>query len=240
MPIDNNFINRLPENIIFAEKVIIDTFNQTLDVYSMSEDKSGFYEDFIEIYSFYQVYAEKNNLDVAFPKLGTNLQNNLELIISFFRNRSRIVLKKIEKFANEKIIEDKKSKFKSILYDDYIYVFEPEELKMLKFYATQLKQLISDNRYLKVSYQQRLGKRIDKIIKETNIEMNSFDNFWGFVGEAGIIIGKTNNHCNEIIEKIKEIVHLIWKVQARSEQLITETTPKLVFSFKLEEQKLDK
>ncbi len=237
MAIDSNFINRLPDNIILAEKVIIDTFYQTLEVYTMSEDKSDFYEDFIEIYSFYQVYAEKNNIDVAFPKLGTNIQNNLELIISFFRNRNRIVGKKIDKFANEKIIEDKKTKFKSILYDDYIYIFETEELKLLKFTITQLKQLINDNKFLKSSYQQRLGKKIDKLITNTKLEMKSFDEFWGFVGEAGIIIGKTNNNCNDIIEKIKEIVHLIWKVQARSEKLSVEEIPKLVFSFKLEDQK---
>ena len=163
MSIDINFINKLPENRLMAEQKIIDVFYRTLEVYSMAPDKSHFYEDFIEIYSFYQVYAEKNSLDVSFPKLGTNTDTNLEQIISFFRNRHRIISKKAQKYANEKIIDEKKKKFKAIMFDDYFYKIQPEELKQLKLLIHSIKNIVIDADYLEKSYIHRFVKKLDKI-----------------------------------------------------------------------------
>jgi hypothetical protein len=232
MAIDSNFINKLPDNVLLAEQKIVDTFYKTMEVYSMAEDKVAIYEDFIELYSFYQVYAEKHVLDVAFPRLGTNSQNNLELIISFFRNRHRIVSMKVQKYASERIIDEKKTKFKAILFGDYLYEFTSEELKTLRMLLYQLKNLLTDCPHLDSQFTQRLTRRIDNISKDLHIEMPSLDILWGLVGEAGVIVGKAGEKVAMIVNKIREVIHLIWQVQARSEKLSSDDTPMMFLSYK--------
>jgi hypothetical protein len=232
MAIDNNFINKLPDNVLLAEQKVIDTFYKTMEVYSMAEDKLAIYEDFIELYSFYQVYAEKHSLDVAFPRLGTNSQNNLELIISFFRNRLRIVTLKVQKYASERIIDEKKTKFKAILFGDYLYEFNSEELKTIRMLLYQLKSFLNESPHLESQFTQRLTRKIDNISKDLHVEMPTLDTLWGLVGEAGVLVGKAGEKVSMIVNKIREIIHVIWQVQARSENLSTEETPMMFLSYK--------
>jgi len=239
MTIDANFINSLPDNRLMAEQKIIDVFYRTLEVYSMAMDKSHFYEDFLEIYSFYQVYAEKNILDVSFPKLGTNSNTNLELIISFFRNRHRIISKKAQKYANEKIIDEKKNKFKAILFDDYFYKLAPEELKQLKLLIHDIKNLVLNSTYLEKSFIHRLIKKLDKILGVLKTELNSLDHLWGLAGETGIIMGKAGDEAKDLVTKIREIIKITWDIQARSENL-ADNTPTMILKYKHSDEKKKK
>lgn len=235
MAIDANFINSLPDNKLLAEQKIIDIFYRTLEVYSMTDDKSPFYEDFLEVYSFYQVYAEKNTLDVSFPKLGTNSDSNLDLIISFFRNRHRIISKKAQKFANEKIIDDKKNKFKSLMFDDYFYKISQEELKQLKFLIHDIKSIVLNATYLEKSYIHRFIKKLDKILSLLQLELDSIDNLWGLAGETGIILAKAGEQAKDLISKIKAIVNITWEIQARAENL-TDNKPNMILKYKINEK----
>ena len=236
MAIDSEFINKLPDNTLLAEQKLIDAFYQTLDVYAMAEDKSKFYEDFIELYSFYEVFAEKRGLDVSFPRLGVNPANNMEIIISFFNNRQRLVSKKVEKYVSQTIIQNKKNKFKALLNEDAFYEFKTEELKDIKIKLHEVKNLIEIAQKLEESYKKRFYKRIDLIFKELTVETSSLDFLWGLAGEAGVISAKMGEKGKEISDKIKEILQITWQVQARNEKL-DETAPLLNVSFKSRKEK---
>ena len=239
MTIDANFINSLPENRLMAEETIIDVFYRTLEVYSMAMDKSEFYKDFIEIYSFYQVYAERNSLDVSFPKLGTNSNTNLDLIISFFRNRHRIISKKAQKYANEKIIDDNKHKFKAILFNDYFYQISPEQLKKLKLLIRKTKNIVLNSTYLEKSFSHRFIRKLDKISSVLQSDLETLDHLWGLAGETGIIIGKSGEEAKDLVSNIREMIKITWEIQAQSENL-ADNKPTMILKYKNNEGKKEK
>ena len=48
MSIDDHFINQLPDNPLLSEQKIIDYYYRTLQVYSMTNDKTGMLDNLIE------------------------------------------------------------------------------------------------------------------------------------------------------------------------------------------------
>ena len=50
-------------------------------------------------------------------------------------------------------------------------------------------------------------------------KISNLDRFWGLIGDAGVAIGKFGNDAKPIVDRIKEIADIVWRNQARSEEL---------------------
>ena len=59
--------------------------------------------------------------------------------------------------------------------------------------------------------------------KEMNKIMSSLDKLWGLVGDAGVVAGKFGKDAKPMIERIREITQIVWSVQARAEELPSNT-----------------
>lgn len=53
--------------------------------------------------------------------------------------------------------------------------------------------------------------------------MSSLDKFWGLVGDAGVVIGKFGKDAKPMVDRIREITQIIWSIQARAEELPSNT-----------------
>jgi hypothetical protein len=231
MPIDEAFISKMSDNPLIAENEIINRFFKIMQFSTMNDDKSIFYEELVEIFSFYQVYSEKTDLDVSFPKLGSTPEANIELVTSFFKNRHRIINKKFIRFNSEKIILEKKMKFKALLNNEFIYIMTGEEVNRIQRHLSEVQKYIVDNIEIDRAYRLRLQRRIDFLNKDLKIEINSLDPYWALVGDAGVIVGKLRDKAKPIVENITEIVNIIWHLQARTEELAS-ATPVMNLSYK--------
>ena len=49
--------------------------------------------------------------------------------------------------------------------------------------------------------------------------MSSLDRFWGLIGEAGVALGKFGQDAKPFVDRIREIAQIIWRTQARAEEL---------------------
>ncbi len=49
--------------------------------------------------------------------------------------------------------------------------------------------------------------------------MSNLDRFWGFVGDAGVVMKKLGEDAKPITDRIKDIMEPIWNAQARAEEL---------------------
>jgi hypothetical protein len=49
--------------------------------------------------------------------------------------------------------------------------------------------------------------------------MSDLDRFWGFVGDAGVVMGKFGNDVKPLKDRIGEMMGLVWKTQAHAEKL---------------------
>lgn len=85
----------------------------------------------------------------------------------------------------------------------------------------ELRDIISKSKLFTDEHQRRLLKRLEKLQSELHKKVTDLDNFWGLIGDAGIAIGKFGDDVKPIIDRIKEITDIIWRTQARSEELPT-------------------
>jgi hypothetical protein len=231
MTIDDSFINSLPSNKLLAEAEIINCFFTLMNNPSIAQNKQEYYEDFIEIFGFYQVFAEKNLIDVAFPKLTLDKKINVGLIIRFFETRHKEIERDVLEFNQERILYEKKSQFKSILEDVTIFDLTEREQRILNRLIDELLDIIGDNKEISPYHTSKITKRLKSLISIMNTKVRSFDQFWALIGDGAVLLGKFKGKAKPIVDKIKEIINMVWKIQARSEDLSSDI-PMMVLSFK--------
>jgi hypothetical protein len=231
MIIDDSFINSLPSNKLLAESEIINAFMNLMNNSSIAQNKQQYYEDFIEIFGFYQVFAEQNQLEVAFPKLTLDKKINIGLIIRFFETRNKEIERDVLEFNQERILYEKKSQFRTILEDVTIFDLTDRELRIINRLIDELLDIISETKEINGYHSNKLVKRLNSLINILNTKIRSFDQFWALIGDGAILLGKFKGKAKPVVEKIKEIINVVWKIQARCEDL-TSDVPMMVLSFK--------
>ncbi|MGQ9818881.1 MAG: hypothetical protein ACUVQ1_03025 [Candidatus Kapaibacteriales bacterium] len=231
MPIDKDFVNSLPNNPLIAETRIIEEFNKILAEANKTNNRENFYNDFLDIFSFYQVYAAKHSLNLLFPPLFNDKKINLGIIFNFFENRQKVLEEELEDFLSYKKIHQRKTIFESLLSNDVIYSLNDKELSSFYKKIDELIDLINENFYIRHSLKTRLINLLGLLKKELKPLMYNFDKFWSLVGYSGIIYGLYEENVLKIIDKIKDILNFIWKIVAKFESLPT-TNPVITLVFK--------
>jgi hypothetical protein len=73
---------------------------------------------------------------------------------------------------------------------------------------------------------------------ELHKKMSNLDKFWGLIGDAGVTLGKFGEEAKPFVDRIREIVDIIWRVQSIAEELpIGNSQPLLKEPQNIEEKK---
>lgn len=51
--------------------------------------------------------------------------------------------------------------------------------------------------------------------------MSNLDQFWGLIGEAGVVLGKLGQDAKPFVDRVREVVDIVWRVQSIAEELPT-------------------
>ncbi|MCX7880528.1 MAG: hypothetical protein N2517_07685 [Ignavibacteria bacterium] len=231
MAIDKSFIESLPSNPLLAETKIIGEFNRILENANKDFTREAFYEDFLNIFSFYQVYAAKHSLNINFPPLTNDKKINTGIIINFFENRQKETQIELEDFLSFQKLIEKKSTFESLLREEITYKLSDKDLNTLYHKFDSIIDLVNENFDIKRNLKLRLIGYIGTLKKELKPEMSNFDKFWSLVSYIGLLYGLYGDKVIKIIDRIKDVLNFIWKVQATAEGLPI-TNPVITIIFK--------
>jgi hypothetical protein len=58
--------------------------------------------------------------------------------------------------------------------------------------------------------------------------LTNLDKFYGFIGDAGVILGKFGRDAKPFVDRIREIAEIAWRSQATAEQLPASAKPALL------------
>jgi hypothetical protein len=210
------FINQLPGDVVSAVIVICKNF---LSFHNAAENPFLNYKKYIESLGFFEAYAEKNSLDITFPDIDDKREKNIEKIINFFESTSKVYEKKYQQLSLERIKEGYTLKLGSPIQYEFT---EGEILKVQKQIALLI-SLISSIKNIDEQYKKRLLKKLDQLQAFSYKTVYELDQFWGLIGEAGILRGKMGVYSGPLISKIKELAETIWQVQLKSEKLPLKT-----------------
>lgn len=81
---------------------------------------------------------------------------------------------------------------------------------------------------LEPEHKARLLKRLERLQSELHKRVSDLDRFWGMVGDAGVIFGKLGNDAKPIVDRVKEISEIVWRTQARTEELPSDSPSPLL------------
>ncbi len=236
MAIDRTFIENLPVNPLLAETKIIDRFYKILEESNKTANRDKFYEDFLDLFSFYQVYAAKHSLNILFPPLTNDKKINTGIIINFFENRQKEIEEELEDFISFKKLEEKKVTFESMLSEGITYNLCDRDLNTLYHKLDSIIDSITENFDIKRSLKTRIINLLGILKRDLKPTMPNFDKFWALVGYTGLLYGLYEEKVMKIIDKIKDVLNFIWKIQATAEGLPT-TNPVITILFKEIKQK---
>ena len=105
----------------------------------------------------------------------------------------------------------------------FSYEFSTGDVTRIQTLLNELRTLIQKNRDLAEDHRQRVLQRLERLQAELHKKMSDIDRFWGLIGDAGVMIGKFGKDAKPIVERIREIADIVWRTQARAEQLPSNT-----------------
>lgn len=156
------------------------------------------------------------------PKLNHDKKENIKKIV--------IYASSVRKFIDP-LIEEENSNFesahfydlinkkKTILERGFYYEFTEGDLKRIQDIINELREKIRASELFEEKHKTRLLSKLERLQSELHKRMSDVDRFWGLVGDAGVVIGKFGKDAKPFVDRIKEISDIVFRTQARAEEL---------------------
>jgi len=171
--------------------------------------------------SFVQVFLEANqiHIDATAPTLSSDLGENCTQLDVYLRR----VLEEARRHAMALKVASIRHRYSVSLKATFGYEFSTGDLHRIQRLINEIRERIGDNQDLEEDHKQRLLKRLETLQSELHKRVSDLDRFWGLVGDAGVVLGKLGNDAKPIVDRVKEIAEIVWRTQARTEELSTDS-----------------
>lgn len=219
MLFEDDFIKKVEEDPISG---VVDACKLTRDrLFEARTDEHGWNEDEHEILweaaSFLEIVIEANNLAVeaTIPSPQGDIDGDCKILMFYLSQ----IQSTFEAKSLELKVEAYKNRYKAALKTSFAYEFSQGDLQRIQNLVNELREQIARNQQLDSDHQRRLLKRLEGLQSELHKRVSDLDRFWGMVGDAGVVLGKLGTDAKPIVDRIKEIAEIVWKTQARTEEL---------------------
>lgn len=212
---DEDFLRLLPDDPLEAGSAIAKRFLEWDDRLTREGNHTKQYAEYLTAIGLFKAFAESYNLNFPPPSLGEDVRTNIQTIREFFRG----VMGKLSRELSEQSVESAKAKYLPWFGRVFLYEFSEGDLKRVQELINELRKLITDSSVFEEDHRRRLLKRLEKLQSELHKKVTDLDRFWGLVGDAGVALGKFGNDAKPIVDRIRELVEIIWRTQARAEEL---------------------
>jgi hypothetical protein len=133
-------------------------------------------------------------------------------------------------------VESYKSRIRTNFNNVFSYEFSQDDLDRIQTLVNELREHVSKSGDFEDEHKRLLLSRLEKLQSELHKKMSDLDKFWGLIGDAGVAVGKFGNDVKPIVDRIKEITEIVWRTQARAEELPSDSPcPSLKIRLKVNE-----
>lgn len=227
MLFDESFLESIDKNPISG---LVEACDKALDELSQYADRPEWSNEELEILmetlGLIGALVESHELDVElpFPELGGTVESSCKEIKSFVE----AIMNEFQGRATELRIDAYKNRYQSALSKAFAYEFSRGDLERIQTLVNELRDYIGKCKKLESDHRQRLLKRLERLQSELHKRVSDLDRFWGMIGDAGVALGKLGDDAKPIVDRIKEISRIVWRTQARTEELPSDTPPPLL------------
>lgn len=129
--------------------------------------------------------------------------------------------------ANLQKYEEVQARMAHRLGVGFMYEFSQGDLDRIQALLSELRKEISESTLYTDGHRERLLARLEKLQAETHKKMANIDKFWSLLGDAGVAVGKFGENSKPMFDRINEILKIVWRTQARAEDLPSDAPPPL-------------
>ena len=227
MLFSEEFILAIDENpvgsIVDACNLIRNKLDETSDEEIWSQD---LHEILMEGSALIETIIDANGLFTAYslPELSGNIDQSCSQLLSYING----VKDEFQAHANELKISAYKNRYQTALKTSFAYEFSQGDLDRVQVLVNELRNKISEMTSLDPDHKRRLLKRLEYLQSELHKRVSDLDRFWGMIGDAGVILGKLGNDAKPIVDRVREISEIVWRTQARAEELPSDSPSPLL------------
>lgn len=129
------------------------------------------------------------------------------------------VARELEQQLSSHKLEALRKKFSTIVSSSFAYEFTEGDIARVQTLINELRDLLARDSELEEGHKRRLLKRLEELQKELHKKVSDLSHFYGLMGDFGVAVGKLGTDAKPIADRIREVIGIAWKAQARAEQL---------------------
>ena len=192
----DQFLGNLPDDIAKAGLAMCRELTEILDKFS-EEEIDRLYPDLNEALGIYVF---------VLGELGISIAQDADLTLEWLY-KSRETIGNTFLGRGRKIGE-------ALLSTQRRYEFDDADFDRIQTLINELRELITASEVIDEDHKSRLLKRLEKLQQELHKKMSNVDMLWGLIGDAGVVLGKFGHDVKPLTDRIREIVEIVWRVQA--------------------------
>lgn len=218
---------RIPHYIL--EKVKEDPFLGVIELgefLASSLNEGGGWEEsdqdmLLEAYALVTSMSDVGMIEytVIAPVLRTDLEVACIQLRTFVDEVVSQVTARYRALNNQRKLEQLKSHFALTLTDTFGYEFTEGDIDRVQELINELRDLLKNDSLLDEGHKRRLLKRLEALQSELNKKVSDLSHFYGLMGDFGVAVGKLGTDAKPFTDRIREVIGIAWKAQARAEQL---------------------
>ena len=218
---DEAFLNDLPSNPYEAAQVLSEEFIAQYKIIPPEKDLDN-YNRYIDAFAAIEAFIDATGLEYTLPILGPprNPEKEIKLIAEFFKNLRDLASEKV----HELTLVKSREKYAKLFGTIFVYQFSDGDIARIQQLLNELRDAITKSELFDAKHKQRILNKLEGLQSELHKKMSRLDGFWGLIGEAGVVLGKFGKDAKPLVDRIREIAQIIWRTQARAEELPSGTT----------------
>lgn len=179
------------------------------------------YKLLLETYALLWSLQESSLLPVKIPSItiAGDVEGECKAI---FQNVRRIQ-GEVRGLTAQRELEKLTRQYTAALGVRFAYEFTAGDFSRLQKVLNEMRELITAAEGFEEDHRRRLLARLEKLQAELHKRVSDLDHFWGLVGDAGVALGKFGRDAKPLVDRVKEVVGIIWRTQSRAEELSSDT-----------------
>lgn len=222
---DKKFVSSLPKDPAEAINLICDEFIDFHERLGREEDVD-YYEEYLTAYSLLIAFLEVHKFDFDLPPITRKKKSDVNMIYDSFLD----VRSKIAPYLEEKKYSLSVEEFKAMLGNVFYYQFSNDDLKRIEKLLDNLKDVLRNDKDMGVEFRHRILKKVTILKDELNRKTKSVDGFWGLFVDGGVALGKFGDGARLFFNTVKDIILLVWQMQAKAEELPPNAPVPMIFT----------
>lgn len=229
---DDMFLNNLPENPYEAAQAMCTEYLEwNYKLLRQSIAPSSHYDEYVDAYAAMEVLINATGLPFDTLILQEDQGTNIEHIQQFFKTISGQLAKKVDNLKLVRAREKYAKRFGGV----FLYEFSDGDLVTIQRLLNELRNTITESELFDAKHKQRILNKLESLQSELHKKMTSLAKFWDLIGDAGVVLGKFGKDAKPLVDRIREIAQIIWRTQARAEELPSGTSLPLLSNDKQED-----